>query len=190
MGKGEGQGKEGVSINRGAPVHRAQCGCCCFLVCLPPFLVIIGLIGLCSPNMRVSNINKYATPLVSIPRYNGLVSQWNNGERDSFAAANFTLYSDKDSHSFHKNSESTDKSWPVYDTCQEEGDPAEGCVETTPYSIITSSFDVEDANKLSLYNGKDLVLSRDIVHKQITVYTKSDLGCDDDTYGFLQLLIV
>ncbi|KAK8795678.1 hypothetical protein WA158_000335 [Blastocystis sp. Blastoise] len=155
------------------PCQMRTC-CCWFLVIclfiLPPVVLICSLFLNFGPNERALKIEKY----------NELVSDWKNKDRDIFTNSSMSLTIGSSPIKVHTIDSPDGDYWPVRDSCHEEGDPAEGCTSVKPfYYMIKAGIYID--NNITVYNNGQMIFNRSVETIKDFIFTASDLDCDGTT---------
>lgn len=117
-------------------------------------------------------------------RYNSRAKEWVENGLESFKGQSFTLNDDKE---MTVNQETSGKYYPVRDSCDKEGDPSEKCVLTDAL-FYQGYADVEkDSVSIKITNMDNTIVNQAFARTVTSYLSKSDLGCEDEEYIFLDI---
>lgn len=76
--------------------------------------------------------------------------------------------------------ETTGKYYPVRDSCDKDGDPAEKCVYTQALFYQSYTFISNGPVNVKVSANSSTFVNQQYETQQTNIYTRADLGCDGD----------
>lgn len=119
----------------------------------------------------------------SLYRYNRRAKEWVEGGIAEFENLEFTV---NDSNSMIPDTSVDGKFYPVRDSCDKEGDPAEKCLTTAALHYKSTIEKSGDSVYVKINLGETNIVEEAYPYIKEEVYTSSDLNCHlDEEYAIL-----
>ena len=178
MAKGKGKGR-----GRGKGDDDCCSGCCCCICCclfFPPLLMLIGVLMILSKNTRVERIEEYPLIMMLKLRYNARAKIWKETGLNSFK--NISFYLANKSNKFEPVTATSGQYYPTRDSCEKDGDPAEGCLTTDAlYYRFSAKLPSTTTTRVIVYGPtNELIVDDEYKNGYVNTYTASQLDCKDD----------